>query len=242
MGYQNYINITSEEKENKIYRVMSVHKLVELFKTQQNTISRPHLWDDPFENYILKGRGKSRTGETFSFGMRDSVYGQCWTSIKESDAMWRIYSPDKNGVKIKTTIRKLFESLYNSDPPNNKDVSCFIGKVEYFSRRELDLIKINILDSTGAGIAKTLLIKRDAFSQEEEVRLIYIDQERKIQPNIFQYEVNPCELIEQIVFDPRMNEYLYDLYKDAFRRMHFTGHIIRSGLYKAPVKIFINID
>lgn len=242
MGYKNYINISSEKKEKNIYRVTSVHRLVEFFKTQQNTISRPHLWNDPFENFILRGQGRLSTGETVSFGMRDSVYGQCWTLLRESDAMWRIYSPDNNGVKIKSTIRKLFESLYNSDPPNNKDVSCFIGKVEYLSQKKLCLKKINILDSTGAGIAKTLLIKRKAFSHEKEVRLIYIDQERRIQPNIFQYELNPCELIEQMVFDPRMNKYLYDLYKDSFRRMDFTGKIIQSGLYKAPVKIFTNID
>ena len=132
MGYRNYINISAEEKGKNIYRVIPVCWLLELFKTKKNTLLKPALWDDPFENFILKGLGRLSNGKTASLGMRDLLYGQCWTLRRESDAMWRIYSSDKNGVKIRTTIKKLFESLYNVMPSRSRDVSCFIGKVKYF--------------------------------------------------------------------------------------------------------------
>jgi len=117
---------------------MPVYRLLEIFKQEQNTLLKPNLWDDPFENFILKGLGRLSNGMTVSLGMRDFLYGQCWTLHRESDAMWRIYSPDKNGVKVRTTIKKLFESLYNAIPSRLRDVSCFIGKVEYFKKEDID--------------------------------------------------------------------------------------------------------
>lgn len=175
--------------------------------------------------------------------MRDSLYGQCWTLNRESDAMWRIYSSDKNGVKVRTTIRKLFESLYSAIYSGAKDVSCFIGKVEYLKKNDMEnrLKKMNIIDSTGAGIAETLLFKRKEFSHEKEVRLIYTAKENNAKREIFQYDIDPYELIDQIVFDPRMNKYLYELYKDWLRHVNFNRAIIQSGFYKAPANIVINI-
>lgn len=243
MGYQNYLNINTEEKERNIYRVMSVSRLIELFNTRQNTLSKPCLWDDPFENVILQSRGILRDGRTVLFGMRDSFYGQCWTFNEELDAMWRIYSPNKDGVKIRTNIIKLFESLHSAILPRNRDVSCFIGKVQYLTMREFNryLDKPLELESTGAGIAKTLLIKREAFSYENEVRLIYWAEKDDPPNRIFQYNINPFKLIDEIVFDPRMDRYLYVCYGRYLKQIDYQGTIIQSDLYKAPENIFIKI-
>jgi hypothetical protein len=243
MAYQNYLNLNSEEKNRKIYRVMPIHHLIEVFNNSQNTLSKPRLWDDPFENFILQSKAKLPDGQIVSFGMRDSFYGQCWTFQKESDAMWRIYSPDKNGVKIRTTIKKLFESLYNSVPQKRRDVSCFLGKVKYLTRLGIQrLLKRPIsLESSGVGVADTLLIKRKAFSHEKEVRLIYWADENEAISEIYQYHVNPHLLIEQIVFDPRLNRHLYKVYKDYLRRLNYVGKIIQSSLYKAPENIFVKL-
>lgn len=115
------------------------------------------LWDDPFENFILQGRGRTSNGRTVSFGMRESLFGQCWTLNWESDAMWRIYSPDKNGVKIRTTIKKLFESIYNAIPTGKRNVSCFIGKVEY------------LLNYSEIGLKRNVLFGFLSFRQSENV-------------------------------------------------------------------------
>jgi len=86
-----------------------------------------------------------------------------------------------------------------------------------------------------------LLFKRKEFSHEKEVRLIYIAEKNNAKPKVFQYNINPNELIDQIVFDPRMNKHLYELYKDWLKHMNFNKGIIQSGLYKAPANIVINI-
>ncbi|MFC2160958.1 DUF2971 domain-containing protein [Acidobacteriota bacterium] len=243
MRNSNYLNLSEDDLKKPIYRVMPVFRLLELFKRKYNTLVKPRLWDDPFENFILQGHGKLSDGKLVSFGMRDSLYGQCWTMNKDSDAMWRIYSPDKNGVKIRTTVRKLFNSLYSRILINERDVNCFIGMVEYLTPRRINdfLEQVNITDSTGAGIAKTLLVKRQAFSHEREVRLIYIADEHKAQHTIFQYNIDPSDLIREIVFDPRMNEYLCEIFESSFRKEGFQGKIFQSDLYKGPENIIINI-
>ena len=50
-------------------------------------------------------------GIGLGIGFKENLYGQCWTKTRESDAMWRIYSPNKNGVRIMTTPRKLLTAL-----------------------------------------------------------------------------------------------------------------------------------
>lgn len=57
MGYRNYLNLSIEENEKRIYRVIPVHRLLETFKKKQNILSKPYLWDDPWENFILQGLG-----------------------------------------------------------------------------------------------------------------------------------------------------------------------------------------
>ena len=54
MQKRNYINLTEQQKSKYIYRTISFSRLVEMFETKQNTLLSPSLWDDPFENFILK--------------------------------------------------------------------------------------------------------------------------------------------------------------------------------------------
>ncbi|MHB8094103.1 MAG: DUF2971 domain-containing protein [Candidatus Aminicenantales bacterium] len=241
---QGYLNLTVSEKSKRIYRVIPINRLIGIFVNGLNTITKPRLWNDPFENFIMRGKGKLRDGTVVDYGMKDSLFGQCWTLHRESDAMWRIYSPDSNGVKIRTTVRKLYNSLYNSIPSPKRDVSCFIGKVRYLNRRAIKrYLKTGLnIESTGAGIVETLLIKRIAFSHEKEIRLIYWAEDSEALSELFQYRIDPNYLIEEIVFDSRIDQNIFRIYKDHIKRLNFQGAIIHSSLYRPPENIITKID
>ncbi|MBN1299346.1 MAG: hypothetical protein JW997_06650, partial [Actinobacteria bacterium] len=87
-----------------VYRVFSIKRLLQIIKTSKNVLVKPELWDDPFENILAKLKGyatKSKMVLDLSsiFGI---FYGQCWTlNVDESDALWRIYSLKKDGVRVK---------------------------------------------------------------------------------------------------------------------------------------------
>jgi hypothetical protein len=97
-----------------IYRVLPIKRFREIIRKNKLVLVRPSLWDDPFENFFLKWPVRLPTGELGSMRqISDKWYGICWTKNRDSDAMWRIYSPKKDGVGVSTTIRRLFSAIYN---------------------------------------------------------------------------------------------------------------------------------
>lgn len=174
MAYRNYINIDDSLLDKPVYRIMSMQRILEALQKKELVLVKPKKWDDPFENALLSAPVVTSSGETLEFAAKNLVYGQCWTLHRETDAMWRIYSPDKQGAKIKTSIRKLLNALKDNQETFG-ELKCFIGQVKYLYKRDLlsKLSNINLLDTNGSGIAESLLYKRKEFSHEKEVRLIY---------------------------------------------------------------------
>lgn len=244
MKNKNLIFLTDDELSRNIYRVFSYDRLKEIFLTKAVTLVKPKLWDDPFENFILNSRGVLPDGRDFQIGFRDSFYGQCWTMTKESDAMWRIYSPLKNGVKVKTTIGKLWEPLFaagGSSRKRNGDVynhSSFIGKVKYQGVKKLitmledkERMSNKIYDQSGWGQASSFYFKRWAFRHENEIRLMFNKHDEHV-GDLFKYQVDPREMIDEIVFDPRMKKEEYEANKTEVTSWGYNKKVIQSGLYK----------
>ncbi|WP_430966768.1 DUF2971 domain-containing protein [Spongiimicrobium sp. 2-473A-2-J] len=231
--------MTEKQKDKNIYRVFSVDRLFEIFNSKQLTLVRPKLWDDPFENVIMNSTGELESGEIFTIDSRNNFYGQCWTYTNESDAIWRIYAPNKDGVRVRTTPRKLLKSLYERSD-EFRDLHCFIGKVDYYSKKRLNALLSNsktisswLLDSTGVGQAMTLLFKRYAFMHENEVRILY-NSNGKVKSDLFKYSIDPIDLIEDIVFDPRMDYKKFRTHKSDLKKLGFKGRIVKSNLYTVP--------
>jgi len=238
---RNFLNLTQKQKDAPIFRVISIERLFQLFNNNENVLVKPKLWEDPFENYIMNSTGELQDGRMFSIDFREHFFGQCWTRTRESDAMWRIYSPDGNGVRIRTTPRKLLKSLYDS-ADEFKDIHCFIGKVNYYTTPKLEQLLQEkasdwIIDSTGAGQAQTLLFKRIPFKHENELRLIFNSQ-GKIDSDIYPYPINSKELIDDIVFDPKIEYKEFKKHKSSLKKLGFKKRIVKSNLYKAPNLVF----
>ena len=235
-GYLNYSDATQLDKS--IYRVFTIQRLLEIFEEHKMTLVRPSKWDDPFENFLMKAMGKMDDGTKFSIEARNHFYGQCWTKTVESDALWRIYAVEKNGVKVKTTPRKLLKALLFQNPqPNNVNLTCFIGNVEYFRKDVLNgffsRLPSLLTDTTGQGQAKTLLLKRSQFKHENEVRLIY-NSRGNVDSDIYKFAIDPFDLFDNIVFDPRMDALMYKIFKEHFVKLGYKKTIIKSKLYQEP--------
>lgn len=240
----NLIFLKEEDLDTPIYRIFSFKRLEEVFKEKKLTLVKPELWDDPFENFILHSIAIRPDGSKFEIEFRDDYYGQCWSLQKESDAMWRIYSPEKDGVKVKTTIRKLIQSLLDAENTSNnnyysplKKVS-FIGKVKYEKAfhlvqmlKDKERMSNKIYDETGWGQASTFFFKREAFRHEKEVRIIFNSQyDHKLK--LHKININPLDLFDNIVFDPRMTREKYIENKLQVKNWGYTKPIRQSSLYK----------
>jgi len=232
----NFLNLLDSELDKPVYRIFEPTRLFDIFDTGRMGLVKPQVWDDPFENYILNATGFLPDGKSFVIGDRDHLYCQCWSHKKESDAMWRIYSPkpDHAGIKVSSTPRKLLAALYASSG-NFRNISCFIGKVSYkVSKKLVEYFENNaqyiIIDSTGKLQASTLLLKRLQFSHEKEIRLIFHDVEKQA-GNVFSFPVDATELFDSITFDPNLPNQEFRIKKNQLVSYGFKKPIIRSKLY-----------
>jgi len=184
---------------------------------EKNTLGLPRNWDDPFEN-LLKNISYGK-GEHDNYRYVDTLfYAQCWSFCEENDLLWRAYSKG-DGVKIRTTPMKLFNSVLDSPeyqkirkiyegivPRSEKDpymeVECYIGKVKYWTIDKIDkyLSSIGLITYLG-DLAESLLIKREAFSDEKEVRLIIWYNIDELEER-FEYSFNINNCFDEVVLYP----------------------------------------
>lgn len=54
MDSKNYLNLASKDLDRNIYRIVEFKRFQQIFEGRSNTLVSPALWEDPFENFILK--------------------------------------------------------------------------------------------------------------------------------------------------------------------------------------------
>ena len=226
--------------DTKIYRIFTLARFKELVKSDELVLVNPEMWDDPFENFFLKANATDSEGNIVDFSnLRKMWYGQCWTKNKDTDAMWRIYSPDKNGVRVSTTARKLFDAIYDEDD-KFAPLKYFIGEVYYATKAELNdfMDKNSFWDIARGGqnnnFAKLLCIKREAFMHEKEIRILVNENDERIKPNgLYKIGINKNILIEDICLDPRLTEIEYYKNEAEIRKLFNPNlTIFQSDLYR----------
>lgn len=239
--------------DTPIYRVMKIEHLFEMINTNKNTLVMPRSWDDSYEQWYLDKKYKESDGREVRLGSKDGIFAQCWSLNSDNDMVWRVYSPDKNGVQIQTTIGKLIKSVRVHITIEESLATDFawIGEVRYL---DFDLFpqveNINTLFSR-PHLANLLLLKRIAFQHEREIRLIIVDllgltEEGKVKPHteiadkfeyvkserdnsvLLKYPIVPTEFIDGIIFNPWLNDSLYQLY--ASKLEGFA--VKKSDIYK----------
>jgi hypothetical protein len=233
MVSQNYIYFNQNDLDRPIYRIISTRRFIQILTTNEFTLVSPKKWDDPFEN-TLASTSIQVGHEAKGVLKRNGVYGQCWTWHKETDAMWRIYSPSKDGVRLMTTPRRLLTSLQNAIGASAK---CFIGQIQYKRKSALQayFYEINVSDISGVGVAESLLYKSVQFRHEAEVRLIYCAEEKVSHSNdVFGYQVSPSNLFDEVLFDPRMDRVRRKFCTETMNCLGYSFKIKKSTMYDAP--------
>ena len=159
--------------------------------------------------------------------------------------MWRIYSEmprkpnarneisDFEGVRPKLRPQKLIDALTSGLG------GCFIAPVKYMELQALTQELANIIggdrvaDFCGVNAhASSLLLKRDEFRHEHEVRLLYVDKHRKYAAqDLLPCPIDANALIEEITIDPRLDWDQGETRIRAIEDLGFKGRISRSTLF-----------
>lgn len=228
-----------------IYQILPIAYLEKILK---NNVLRfrnvRRAWDDPYELFLYKEDlfVDGRDLDTFLKDWSYRYYGQCWSLNEDTDAMWRIYSHDKNSVRIKTTVMDMIEVL--NQTRGMIFTAPIFGKVKYFTNEEL----INWLrefenKDWGSFInvnAESLFIKRQEFQHEKEVRFILSQSIDYDVCDYIELTINAPDFIKEIALDPRLSDNEYEQKRDELMLLTQGIPIIKSNLYKFD-KIRLNL-
>lgn len=212
----------------ELYRYITFSQFSSFIETESIYLSNINNWEDPWEAALEKLPTMHEDGHISYpiYSIHQEFYGQCWSLNGESDALWRIYSPNREGVLIKTTARK-FKLM--------KELRfALLGKVKY--TKSFKDIKISGSHESG-------LIKRDAFQHEQEVRLIaalhhirgYDDYREKDLPPFVNIKIKPLEFIEDVIIDPRAATWFVDTVQKYCKRANFSFIPQKSKLYSNDI-------
>ena len=88
--------------ETKLYRYMSIETFMSFLETKRTTLTNVNSWDDKWEVILSKIPTVDDEGNPNPplYSFYQYIYGQCWSLVEESAAMWRIYSPNHTGVRL----------------------------------------------------------------------------------------------------------------------------------------------
>ena len=250
--------------DEPVYRIFPLWFLEETLRLHQLALISPHLWEDPFEvvgsmiavNWLEGGRSK----QVIINQSLPPVYAQCWSMTTESDTLLRAYSrvvkdpqfrrnicPREEGVRVQSTPRKLLEVLL-AGVQSEPEVSCFIGSVQYLEQTELLQQIANAIGFAGldafenpANRAKLLLMKREAFAHEAEVRMMAIHHRSGLSDSISWVPIDPNAVFDEITFDPRLETFERMEREISIRNLGYAGPLRGSQLYE-PVELQVLLE
>lgn len=153
----------------------------------------PTSWDDQYEGRFYNACYKQLDGRGIMVGVDPKeapfLYACCFSSKRENEAAWVLYSHNRTGlasrcVEFKLNRVKLREQLVK----NLNSCSVYIGPVRYFNKEKIDCVheKIGKFNQPNDDYDKyfrpfikecylnLLLMKRSVFEHEKEVRVFIV--------------------------------------------------------------------
>jgi hypothetical protein len=229
------IFIASELKaDEKLYRYMSLSQFMSFVEQRKVYLSKIKNWDDSWEipnSHLPVQLGDGSLTEVKG-RFFDVFLGQCWSKNGDSDALWRIYSPDRQGIQIQTSVHK-FKLM--------KDVRGILAPAIYYPNSGL-------LSAFKEAESKTYqyphlsygLLKRTAFIHEDEVRFVTMNEIQFVKncdpdKSVIYVDLDPFNFIENILIDPRANEWYEETIQSYCQRVGFDIVPVKSDLYQPNV-------
>lgn len=219
--------------ETKLFRYVRLSQFLSFVEEKQLVLTRIKQWEDTWEvpHRTIPFRDENGKLDRPIYTIYDDMLGQCWSLHEESDALWRIYSPNREGLVIRTTVQA-FEQLtdirfgvlapvvyYRDLMEGIRDIE---GKKDYFH------------------IFASAFLKREAFAHEKEVRLVTLNDERHVTSYQLGAEhipirVDPASFVQGVIIDPRASDWFVTMIRSYCQRAGFSCKPVQSRLYSSDI-------
>jgi hypothetical protein len=210
-----------------VYRYAS---LAEAFAFCEGRVSfaPPASWPDKYEKHVgselFSGNGPFAKVVPFV---------KCFSVEYSSEAMWRIYAGSCGLVRIGILIKDLLQGLESSAWPSPGKV--YVGRVRYVKQRDLrEVVREKMSAKKVAGQAMhALLLKRAAFSFENEIRVAFLPKHKAATREVVTIEKFPWKKAVRFLLDPYLPNWQAEELVKNFRRLGVMK-VSRSQFDDAP--------
>lgn len=195
--------------KSTVFKYMPLDRFVNSVKSNQLVFVSPESWYDPFEQ-LYYGIDCSSRGY-----MTEDIACMCVSekSSTNEDASWRVYSESNDkAVRISIERKALLELLEEYASKNGFEV--YIGKVNY-SFQKRDIKSLHIISNPNHSVyfpnkmarkhyLSLMLLKRKAFSYENEVRIFLVKDKISFSNNLLKIDCDyrARELVSNVMLSP----------------------------------------
>lgn len=222
------------EDSTKLFRYLKLSQFVEFIEKRQAYFTNIKCWEDTWEAPTSQ-LPSEKLNEEYE-GNDQNLYlermiGQCWSLEGVSDALWRIYSTEKEGILIQTTAER-FRLI--------KGIKlAMLAPVVYYGDLRKAIYQLKNMKYYD-GIFGEGFLKRKAFEHEKEVRIITVNDEKFISKRHnsmvhVEFDLDPKSFIESIIIDPRSSDWYVETIKSYCQRAGLDVEPIKSDLYSLDI-------
>lgn len=230
--YEKHPNCQPPSDDAVLWRYMDFTKFVSLLESQALFFCRADLLGDPFEGSISAvtppafppnfTAGPLTVHQIDLRQIARMMYVNCWHGGEfESEAMWRLYAREWDGISIKTVFSRFRSALVGNE-------SVLASTIQYRDYRT-DAIPF------GNGLLP-YLHKRISFQHEQEVRalILHASDKDKSRPSGLYHKVDLEKLVEEIVIAPFAQSWFFDLVRSLAGRYGLGNRVRMSDMSDAP--------
>lgn len=264
------------KKPEYLYKYISFEQFVSLIETEQLYLTKITSWEDCYEGYFFKqfkensildllNKMKTKNQKNSACPIdilnkirpiiidayANSFYGQSWIYdyTKSEDAMWRIYSPNKTGVRIKISLTNIYNQInllmnsddrlseldddfinYDKDKPSNTHEAVFMKRSEFSHEHEYRFV-LQLFCGKDKNFIKEYNKAVNTYETPEKFKSIvdnlFINYSY---PSVLYYDLLN-DMIEEAVLDPRAPGYFEKTFNTYCKNKGLKNYS-KSKLYK----------
>lgn len=233
----------SPSNNAKLWRYLSITKLISLLESNRLHFTRVDQYNDHFEGvwpkkdleYWNNLQGFNVPSQTESL-KRTKIASSCWIGSKyESAAMWRLYAPGEEGIAITTTYGKLQTELTDAYTENYLDILS-VSKVKYIDHVNDGLISRLKPNENLPNTLWPFMLKNMSYKHEKEVRALLVanlqDNKAIIPKHGIDISINTNRLIDKIIINPLCEDWLSESITGLLKKYDIGHKIQMSSLSK----------
>ena len=164
-------------KYNQLDRYTNLPFLIDILVRKKLTLTNPSFWEDKNDSFFIE---KFKMKSNYS-----TVLAMCFAAKLQRFHHWKVFTKESNGVCIRFNKDKLIPELQSNEK------NLLIDKVKY---RTIATLRKNPPDTN-----ELPFLKREAFSDEYEFRIIYFDETNTLDYKQIAFSI---KCIDAIIFNP----------------------------------------